>query len=85
MNDIVEKGVDLSRMTDIIHKSILECYNRIEEQSHRTIQFLVIGHYLYGENEQQLEYAFNEIKRLESLQSKDIGFWNSIIKEYDIS
>jgi Zn-dependent M16 (insulinase) family peptidase len=81
LKDICGKGIDSQRMQDIIHKSILENYNAIEEHPHRTIQFVVIGHFLYGAEEQQLEQAFQEISRLEALKSKDSQYWVNVIRE----
>ncbi len=45
LNSIVEKGIDLNRMKDLIERSILKHYNAMEERPHDMIQVSIYSTY----------------------------------------
>ena len=82
-NDIIStKNIDMNRIKDIIEKCILEHNTKLEESPHRYVQFTSIGHFLYANQDTQLNDAFQEINRLNLLKDQSVDFWLNLIKQY---
>ena len=89
LHDVCSKGINMSRMEDVINKQIMEVpptrlltvqnYNAIEEQPHGTLQHEFLSFFLYGTDDSQME-RLNSIPQLHDLKSKDSAFWVALIK-----
>uniref|UniRef100_A0A8C4QG71 Peptidase M16 C-terminal domain-containing protein n=1 Tax=Eptatretus burgeri TaxID=7764 RepID=A0A8C4QG71_EPTBU len=50
--------LDMQRMQTVIHRQILETRNHMEEHPHKSVAFHCIGHFLYGDQEEEVSKAY---------------------------
>eukprot|EP01116_Phalansterium_solitarium_P016672 TRINITY_DN3923_c0_g2_i1.p1 TRINITY_DN3923_c0_g2~~TRINITY_DN3923_c0_g2_i1.p1 ORF type:complete len:1064 (+),score=371.04 TRINITY_DN3923_c0_g2_i1:1094-4285(+) len=79
LRTIATQGIDMDRMHDVIHRSALERVEHLETRPHSAVQFAVIGHFLYGQRDDQLGAMLDEIGRVRSMKSRDQAFWVGLI------
>eukprot|EP01119_Soliformovum_irregulare_P011911 TRINITY_DN3047_c0_g1_i2.p1 TRINITY_DN3047_c0_g1~~TRINITY_DN3047_c0_g1_i2.p1 ORF type:complete len:1020 (-),score=257.93 TRINITY_DN3047_c0_g1_i2:13-2829(-) len=78
---VQDDGIDMTRMSDIIAKAILEHLNTVEENPHSAIQSSVIAHFLYGTSDSQLEPSMSPLSHLNALKSRDDQYWIALLQE----
>lgn len=54
----------------------------MESSPSDTIGNMVIGDFLYGNSEQQMEARLNNVKVLRRLRTKDAAFWQALMRKY---
>lgn len=75
-----EHTVDMSKMATIISRRILNILSATETSPHSFVLNSVISHFLYGQDD--LQERCQEILYLRQLASKDLKFWQDLLKQY---
>eukprot|EP00735_Rhodelphis_limneticus_P001237 TRINITY_DN1181_c0_g1::TRINITY_DN1181_c0_g1_i1::g.17267::m.17267 TRINITY_DN1181_c0_g1::TRINITY_DN1181_c0_g1_i1::g.17267 ORF type:complete len:1164 (-),score=310.45,sp/P48053/YPD1_CAEEL/31.93/2e-112,sp/P48053/YPD1_CAEEL/26.11/5e-15,Peptidase_M16_C/PF05193.16/1.7e-15,Peptidase_M16_C/PF05193.16/29,Peptidase_M16_C/PF05193.16/3.4e+03,Peptidase_M16/PF00675.15/7.9e-09 TRINITY_DN1181_c0_g1_i1:232-3723(-) len=84
LKSVLEQGVDLARMKDVLSQLRAKQLLAMEEDPHDTLSFLTVGHFLYGSSEQQLKDAVDIADIYDSLQGESSEFWKTILSQYYI-
>ncbi|KAF7998270.1 hypothetical protein HCN44_009668 [Aphidius gifuensis] len=84
LNDIYnnENGIDMKRMSIVIHRHQLETLSNLENMPHDSIAFMLIGDALYGRNNKDLEQRLNLINDLKKLAKEPLSYWKNLLKRY---
>jgi len=79
-----ETPLDMERFVNVIHKSILENMNELEDTPHDALAFIAIGDFLYSDDD-QLQDHVDKIKRLKALKNEPSAFWLTLLNDYVIN
>lgn len=76
---------DLDRMKSIIHRKKMQILSALENSPHQHVFGAVVGAFLYGQVETDLDVRLNTISFIEQLFEKDAHFWCELLEKYFIS
>ncbi|PRP76487.1 hypothetical protein PROFUN_15157 [Planoprotostelium fungivorum] len=79
---MVQKGINMKRMSDLLNKAILEEENDVEESASSNIQNTLIRHILYAKEDASLSEYMNEKDRIKKLLDKPQAYWTQLAKTY---
>eukprot|EP00002_Diphylleia_rotans_P030294 TRINITY_DN6211_c0_g2_i2.p1 TRINITY_DN6211_c0_g2~~TRINITY_DN6211_c0_g2_i2.p1 ORF type:complete len:914 (-),score=188.85 TRINITY_DN6211_c0_g2_i2:270-3011(-) len=82
LEKISQDGVDMTRITDLINKSILEHLNQLEESPSDFFAGVVILDFLYADTNEQMSESLQVTKRLEAMKSTDSKYWTGLLEKY---
>ncbi|XP_033118146.1 uncharacterized protein C05D11.1-like [Anneissia japonica] len=84
IGDIVsgKESIDMSRMTSVIHREILDSLNSMEERPHDTFAFICIGDFLYGNTPEELNKRLNQIGDFKKLGKEPAEYWVNLLRKY---
>ncbi|VDK53464.1 unnamed protein product, partial [Anisakis simplex] len=73
---------DMERLGFIIEQSILKSYLKMETSGHDKVFDLMIGHQLYGSDEEQLAERIDEVGMLRRLKNESSSYWSDLVRAY---
>ncbi|XP_076319317.1 uncharacterized protein C05D11.1-like [Tachypleus tridentatus] len=76
------KELDMERMATVIHRTKLSLLRKVEYCPHETVAFGVIGDFLYGNTEEDLEHRVHQIPLVNSLAVKGREYWINLLRKY---
>ncbi|XP_022257411.1 uncharacterized protein C05D11.1-like [Limulus polyphemus] len=76
------EALDMERMATVIHRTKLSLLRKVEYCPHETIAFGVIGDFLYGNTEEDLEHRVHQIPLVSSLAIKGREYWINLLRKY---
>jgi Zn-dependent M16 (insulinase) family peptidase len=72
----------MKRLKTELWRNFLDNSERLETNPHEILQFKLIGHFLYGQNDQQL-IQFLELEGIHRrLMEKDAKYWEGLIRKF---
>uniref|UniRef100_UPI00358F5AD4 uncharacterized protein C05D11.1-like isoform X2 n=1 Tax=Myxine glutinosa TaxID=7769 RepID=UPI00358F5AD4 len=74
--------LDMQRMQTVIHRQIQETINHMEEHPHESVAFHCIGHFLYGDREEELRQRLNLVETYNKLSKVPSTFWLDLLHKY---
>ncbi|XP_067661811.1 uncharacterized protein C05D11.1-like [Haliotis asinina] len=77
-----EEKIDMKRLQSLIHRSVLESLNNVEDQPHDTMAFILIGDFLYGDNKDDLDIRVNSINNYKKMKDETEDFWVELLNTY---
>lgn len=77
--------LDMTRMKDVIHRKKMQLLSSLESYPESHISSAVIGSFLYGTVESDLDVRLRQIPIIDGLAKKDANFWCDLLKKYFVS
>ena len=77
-----EMEFDIKRMINLIHRRKMQHLSSLEAAPHSNVTNVIIGYFLYGNNEQDLLIRSNEIPFIDELMKKNADFWIDLLNKY---
>ena len=77
-----ETPFDIERMLSLIHRKKMQHLSSLETSPHSNVASVVIGYFLYGNNEHDLLIRSKQIPIIEELMKKDADFWVGLLNKY---
>ncbi|XP_043257873.1 uncharacterized protein C05D11.1-like [Colletes gigas] len=82
LNDLHSKGIDMKRMSTVIHRRILETLSTLEDVPHDTVAQMLFKYVLYGSTKEDLDNRTNQIRTLKQLRTEPEVYWLNLLKRY---
>uniref|UniRef100_S4REB2 Uncharacterized protein n=1 Tax=Petromyzon marinus TaxID=7757 RepID=S4REB2_PETMA len=78
------EALDMPRMQTVIARQILEALNHAEDHPHEAIAFSCIGHFLYGDTEEEvlLRKRLNQVEAFKKLAEEPVEYWLDLLNFY---
>ncbi|XP_041369326.1 uncharacterized protein C05D11.1-like [Gigantopelta aegis] len=73
---------DMKRMSNLIHRSMLETLNSVEDSPHDAMAFILLSDFLYGDNQEDLEMRVNSIANYKKMKLEPETYWREILEQY---
>lgn len=85
VNRILEEGIDMERMAQVLKKRKISELAYMEESPHSYFTDSIQSFFLYSDSMDLLENRIDEIKRFSELEKKDKSYWEELMKKYIIN
>ncbi|GAB6024396.1 hypothetical protein CHUAL_009562 [Chamberlinius hualienensis] len=77
-----EMPIDENRLLDVIRRRIWSIYSKLENEPREIITDYLICDFVYGNGTNELEEVINRVRVLESLKSKQVGWWLQLLRKF---
>lgn len=77
---VQEQNIDMTRMSTIISRKILNILSSVETSPHSSVNHQVVGYFLYGDG--NLKQRCQKAECLRQFLTKDKSFWLNLLKKY---
>ncbi|KAK7094598.1 uncharacterized protein C05D11.1-like [Littorina saxatilis] len=77
-----KEKIDMERISNLVHRRVLDALNSIEEDVHETVACMMIGQFLFGETQEEFELRLNTIESRQRLKREPESFWLDLLKTY---
>lgn len=77
-----KEPLDMERMRSVIHRKKMQLLNSLESTPHFASAFAIIGEFLYGNGNEDLDMRVQTIPFIDKCQAEPADFWISLLKKY---
>ncbi|XP_076165963.1 uncharacterized protein C05D11.1 isoform X2 [Ptiloglossa arizonensis] len=82
LNDVHKKGIDMTRMSTVIHRRMLKILSKLENRPHKTIADMLFRYVFYSNTKEDLDQRSNQIRDLKQLGTESETYWLHLLKKY---
>ncbi|PVD22506.1 hypothetical protein C0Q70_18320 [Pomacea canaliculata] len=77
-----EEAIDMERISNLIHRRVLEALNDIEGGAHNTVAYMLIGQFLFGQSREDCHVRLNTIDSYQNMKTKTESFWRGMLQSF---